>query len=168
MNCQPRARQRLIKSFLESFDFSRKTLRGRPRTNSTASSPIATKPPEKRKPVRVKPPSVKKKAISKPTIRPLKSAGIRQVKTGREKSLALRSRYIVTAASRLATEPKIMSRGPSTAIDERLASTQPRVRPGTAAGVNSAKTVRASLARNWIAAEVDSGKSVAWSMVRTA
>lgn len=38
----------MIKSFLESFDFSRKTLRGRPRTNSTASSPIATKPPEEK------------------------------------------------------------------------------------------------------------------------
>ena len=111
---------------------------------------------------------MKKNAISKPTIIPLKIAGMRADKNGSLKNLTLRSIYIVTAASRLAKEPKIISRGPSTATVPKFAITQPSVRPGIAAFVYRARTVRASLTRNWIAAEVDSGKIMLWSIVSTA
>ena len=74
-----------------------------------------------------------------------------------------RRAYIQPVAPSVAREPKIISSGSPAPIFTRLDSTQPRVSPGMAAGVNSANTFSASDTRNCTAAEVVPGSSRFWA-----
>lgn len=91
---------------------------------------------------------MKKISISNPTIIPFTTAGISADSRGRVKSLTFLNRYIRDTAIRVATEPNIISYGPSVDIELMFAIIQPTVRPYMADGVKIASTVRASATLN--------------------
>ena len=71
-------------------------------------------------------------------------------------SVHLRLLHMAVVARKVAAEPASQSNGRAPA-KEMLNSRQPMVKPGTAAGVISARTHSASDARNWMAQDAEPG-----------
>ena len=78
----------------------------------------------------------------------MNTTGISRESRGKFLIFTFLSSLAKIAAASVAAEPKTMSHTPKGLV--MLPRTQPTVRPGIAAGVNTARIVSASEKRNWI------------------